>query len=90
MSHGNVLRVAGHARNYARQLGPEIASDERLEGSRRLDAWNAITEGSLGKPYPSINTLAARLLAAMPQRYADIGDAREEVLSLMDACEAMK
>ena len=79
----------GSLADFARQLGLEVASGERLIGSPQLDAWNALTEGSLRAPFPSIDALASRLLAAMPQRYADLGDAREEVLMLLEACDAL-
>lgn len=88
---GDSMRSAGGAlADFARQLGLEITSGERLIGSPRLDAWNAMSEGSLRAPLPTIDALAARLLAAMPERYADLGDAREEALSLLDACGALQ
>jgi predicted RNA methylase len=88
---GDSLRSAGGSlADFARQLGLEITSGERLVGSPRLDAWNALSEGNLRAPLPTIDALAARLLAAMPERYADLGDAREEVLSLLEACDALQ
>jgi protein arginine N-methyltransferase 1 len=80
----------GSLEDFALQLGLEIASGERLIGSPRLAAWNAISAGSLEPPFPAIDALAARLLAALPERYADLGDAREEVVALLDAAGALK
>jgi predicted RNA methylase len=80
----------GEPLDFARQLGLEIASGEHLVGSRRLAAWNVMSEGTLTPPFAPIDTLAARLLAAMPERYGDLGDAREEVVSLLDACQALQ
>lgn len=89
--HGDALASSGGSlEDFARQLGFELASGERLVGSSTLAAWNAISEGSLRPPFEPIDTLAARLLSAMPERYADLGDAREEVVALLDACRALK
>lgn len=88
---GDVLRSAGGAlEDFARQLGMVIAPGERVVGSAQLEAWNALSGGSLRAPFPSIDALAARLHAALPERYADLGDAREEVVALLDACRALK
>jgi predicted RNA methylase len=88
---GDVMESAGGTlEDFTRQLGLQITSGERLVGSRRLEAWTAISGGSLKPPFEPVDTLAKRLLAAMPERYGDLGDAREEVVSLLDACDALK
>lgn len=88
---GDVLDSSGGSMaDFTRQLGLQLTSGERLVGSPRLTAWNTLSEGTLREPFPPLDTLAARLLAAMPERYADLGDAREEVVSLLDACGAME
>jgi hypothetical protein len=79
-SSGGSLRDAGH------QLGIGTIAGNQKVASPRLEAWSAILQGDAS---PSIDELAARLLAKMPQRYAGMEDAREEVIRLLDACDAI-
>jgi hypothetical protein len=84
---GDVLASSGGAlRDFAQQLGLGVVLGNRKIGSPQLEAWTAILANDSS---PSIDALAARLLAAMPQRYAGIEDAREEVVRLLDACNAL-
>lgn len=84
---GDMLASSGGSlRDFASQLGLNLASGEIFVGSPQLQAWAAILGGDVG---PSIDVMAARLLAAQPTRYADLTDAREEVLRLLDAAGAL-
>jgi hypothetical protein len=84
---GDVLASSGGSlRDFAQQLGLGFVSGDRKVGSPRLDAWTAILNGDAS---PSIDEMATRLLAALPKRYSGIEDAREEVVRMLDACDAM-
>ncbi len=84
---GDVLSSSGGSlKDFAQQIGIGLVAGNSFLGSPQLDAWTAILNGDVGG---SIESMAARLLAAKPGRYADLPDAREEVLRLLHACDAM-
>lgn len=79
--------TVGGASDLARQLRLSTRPSGALRPSARLDAWAAAfgarVEGGADE-------MAARLYAAMPGRYADLADARQEVVALLEAAGALR
>ena len=71
----------------AKRMGLQLASPERFEPKPTLLAWKAILEGDLTGS--TVTSLAERLLDAKPGRYADLEDARQEVMGLLRQAGAL-
>lgn len=78
--------VGGDIASVAEQLGLRIQRPLVAKDSARLQAARVLfADGVVGQP---VDALAERLLAALPQRFADDADARQEVLAILGACGA--
>jgi len=84
---GSELGSSGgdHA-DLARQLGFRLLPREDFQPSAVLQAWTAILQGRIEGSVPE---MAGRLLRARPDRYADLEDARDEVIRLLRASESI-
>jgi hypothetical protein len=79
--------VGTSAAEIAQELGLRIRSQPTVRPGRRLRAWRAIlAEDPEGA---SVDELARRLRERLPQDFPDDADARQEVLDLLRAADAL-
>lgn len=76
--------LAGEKTDLLAQLG--LRSKGPTATPHRLQSWAAALGATLG-PTIDVEEMAARLLAAFPRRFPDVGEARQEVLSMLRAID---
>ena len=85
---GDALRAGTGSRE---SILASVRLRERPVGERkpsaRLEAWAAALEGRVSG---DVEAMAVRLLRACPERYAGLSDARQEIIALLHAGEALR
>jgi hypothetical protein len=76
----------GDHADLARQLGLQLLPRDDFQPSAVLEAWAAVLQAGIGN---RVSEMAERLLRARPDRYADLDDARDEVIRLLRASRSI-